>query len=115
MLLRIPLIVPTDAGEFVHAITQVSPGKNVLAFADLMTWAEYVTLWSKVTGVPAAFEDSTVEDQDRLAPGGFGIEMAEMFAYAKEFGYWGAEDKSVVFARDVSCFFRNLCGIFTDD
>lgn len=110
MLLRLPgsrdapcpLIVPSDAGAFAKALTKVAPGKNVLAFGDLMPWSEYVALWSKITGVRAAFENSTVEDMDKAAPGGFGVEMGEMYAYADEFGYWGEQDSSVVFARDVS-------------
>lgn len=112
MLLRIPgsgnvptpFVVPSDAGEFVKALTKVGPGKNVLAFGDLMTWSEYVQLWSKITGVPAAFEHSTIDELDKVAPGGYGIEIAEMYAYAQDFGYWGKDDSSVVFARDVSCF-----------
>ena len=52
MLLRIPgagnvptpFIVPSDAGEFAKVLTKVPPGKNVLAFGDLMLWADYVKL-----------------------------------------------------------------------
>lgn len=110
MLLRIPgarniptpFVVPSDAGEFVKALTNASPGKNVLAFGDLMLWADYVKLWSKITGVPAAFEHSTIDDLDKVAPGGYGIKTAEMYAYAQDFGYWGKDDSSVGFARDVS-------------
>jgi len=98
----IPLVVPTDAGEFVKALTKVAPGKNVLAFGDLLLWSDYVKLWSKITGVPAAFEHSTVETMDKLAPGGYGEEIGEMYAYAQDFGYWAKDDTSVVFAKDVS-------------
>jgi hypothetical protein len=97
----IPLVVPSDAGNFVYALTKVSPGKNVLAFGDLLLWSDYVKLWSKITGVPAAFEHSTVETMDKLAPGGYGEEIGEMYAYAQDFGYWGG-DPSVIYARDVS-------------
>lgn len=109
MLLRIPgsgdmpvpLVDPSDAGAFVQALWKLPPGQNLLAYGDLMTWEEYVKLWSKVTGVPAAFEKATVADQDKIGPGGFGDEIGEMFAYAQEFGYWGAEDKSVTFSKDL--------------
>jgi hypothetical protein len=97
----IPLIVPSDAGAFVKALTQVSPGKNLLAFGDLLTWEEYVALWSRITGVKASFERKTVAEHDKFAPGGYGEEIGEMYAYALEFGYWG-KDPSVVFAKDVS-------------
>jgi hypothetical protein len=37
----IPLIVPNDAGAFAKRLTLVSPGENLLAFGDLLTWEEY--------------------------------------------------------------------------
>lgn len=43
-------------------------------------------------GRAAAFEHSTVEAMDRLAPGGFGEEIGAMLAYAQDFGYWGSEE-----------------------
>jgi hypothetical protein len=61
-------------------------------------------MWSRITGIPASFERKTVAEHDKFAPGGYGEEMGEMYAYALEFGYWGAEDKTVVFAKDVSAF-----------
>jgi hypothetical protein len=96
----IPLIVPSDAGSFALALTKVPAGKNLLAFGDLIKWVKYVELWSKITGVPAAFEHSTVADLDKIAPGGYGEEIGEMYAYAQDFGYWGL-DPSVIFAKDV--------------
>jgi len=96
----IPLVVPTDAGNYVKALTQVPPGKNLLAFSKLLTWADYVKLWSSITGFPAAFEHSTVETMDKLAPGGYGEEMGEMYAYSQDFGYWGGEE-DVVHVQDV--------------
>jgi len=96
----IPFIVPSDAGKFAKALAQVAPGKNLLAFGDLMTWADYVKLWSRITGVPAAFEHATVADQDKIAPGGYGEEMGEMYAYMQDFGYWGM-DPSVVYPKDL--------------
>jgi len=80
---------------------EVGPGKNVLGFSDRMTWAEYVKLWSSITGVPAKFSKTTVAEHAKLAPGGYGEEMAEMYAYAMDFGYDGS-DPSVRYAKDVS-------------
>ncbi|PMD33833.1 NAD(P)-binding protein [Hyaloscypha variabilis F] len=100
----IPLLVPSDAGAFAKALTLVTPGKNLLAFGDLLTWEDYIKMWSRITGVPASFERKTVAEHDKFAPGGYGEEMGEMYAYALEFGYWGAGDKTVVFAKDVSAF-----------
>jgi hypothetical protein len=97
----IPLVVPSDAGNFVKALTQVSPGKNLLAYSSLIQFEDYVKLWSSITGVPAAFEHSTVAVMDKLAPGGFGEEMGEMYGYMQDFGYWGG-DPDIVHAKDVS-------------
>jgi len=97
----IPLVVPSDAGYYVRAIMEVGPGKNVLGFSDRMTWDEYVKLWSSITGVPAKFSKTTVAEHAKLAPGGYGEEMAEMYAYAMDFGYDGS-DPSVHYAKDVS-------------
>lgn len=85
-----------------QALAKLPPGKNIIAYGNLMTWEEYVKVWSKVTGVPAAFEKATVAEHDKLGPGGYGDEIGQMFAYASEFGYWADEDKSVTFTKDVS-------------
>jgi hypothetical protein len=96
----IPLVVPGDAGYYVRAVAQVGAGKNVLAFSKRLMWAEYVKIWSEINGVDAKFSKTTVAEHDKLAPGGYGEEMAEMYAYAMDFGYDGS-DPSVVYAQDV--------------
>lgn len=98
----IPLFVPTETGKFVHALANETPGKNLLAYSDLLKWSDYVKLWSSITGVPAAFEHSTVEVMNQLAPGGYGEEIGEMYAYAQDYGYWAEDDKTVIFPKDVS-------------
>ncbi len=101
-----PFVVPSDTGNFVKALSQLPPGKHLLGFGDLLTWTEYVKLWSKITGFPAAFEKSTVADMVKIAPGGRGEEIGETFAYMQDFGYWGG-DPSVIFPKDVSLSFDN--------
>jgi len=96
----IPLVVPSDAGNFVRALIKVPPGKNLLAFSALLPWADYVKLWSSINGVKATFEHSTVKELDELAPGGYGEEIGEMYAYSQDFGYWGG-DPSVVYPKDL--------------
>jgi hypothetical protein len=46
----IPLLVPSNAGAFAKALTLVSPGKNLLAFGDPLTWEEYVEMWESCYG-----------------------------------------------------------------
>lgn len=77
----VPFVVPTDAGQFVLTLTRLPVGTILLAFADKITWAEYVELWSKTTGHAATLEKTTVAEHAKLLPGGFGEEMAEMYAY----------------------------------
>jgi hypothetical protein len=64
--LPIPLLVQSDAGAFAKALTLVSPGKNFLAFGDLLTWEEYVEMRSRVTGVKASFEERPRRNTIRL-------------------------------------------------
>ncbi|KFY18087.1 hypothetical protein V492_00157 [Pseudogymnoascus sp. VKM F-4246] len=96
----IPLVVPSDAGNFVKALTKLPAGTNLIGFGDRLTWSDYVKLWSKFTGVPATFEKTTVVEHSKLAPGGYGEEMAEMYAYAQDFGYDGS-DPSVITAQQL--------------
>jgi hypothetical protein len=93
-------VVPSDTGLYVRAITQVGPGKNVLAFSDRLTWTEYVEIWSRINEIKARFAKTTVAEHGKLAPGGYGDEMAQMYAYAMDFGYDGS-DLSVTYAKDV--------------
>ena len=46
-------------------------------------------------------QELTVDDMDKMMPGGMGEELGEMFAYAAEFGYDGG-DPSVITPKDVS-------------
>lgn len=41
-------------------------------------------------------------EHDKFAPREYGEEIGEMYACALEFGYWGKDDPSIVFAKDVS-------------
>jgi len=106
----IPLVIPGDAGYYVRAITQVGAGKNVLAFSKRLTWTEYVKLWSEINGVDAAFSKTTVAEHDKLAPGGYGEEMAEMYAYSMDFGYDGS-DPSVVYAESLGVDLHEVTSI----
>jgi hypothetical protein len=98
----IPLVLPKDTGNFVWSLSQLPAGTNMLAFSARLPWPDYVQLWSKVTGIPATFEKTTVAEHAKLAPNGYGEEIGEMFAYAQDYGYDGS-DPSVVFSADVGC------------
>ncbi|GKT41492.1 NmrA-like family domain-containing protein 1 [Colletotrichum spaethianum] len=96
----IPHVLVEETGLYVKALVQAPPGTHLLACSELMTWPDYVKLWSRIQGIPAVFERFTLDDMDKLAPGGFGIEIGEMHAYNMEFGYWGG-DPSIVLPADL--------------
>ncbi|UQC75736.1 uncharacterized protein CLUP02_17244 [Colletotrichum lupini] len=96
----IPHVLVHETGKYVKALAQASPGTHLLAYSEFLTWPDYVSLWGRMTGVPAVFESITMDDMDKLAPGGFGLEIGEMHAYSMEFGYWG-NDPSVIYPEQV--------------
>ncbi|TQN63850.1 NmrA-like family domain-containing protein 1, partial [Colletotrichum shisoi] len=96
----IPHALVEETGLYVKALVQAPPTTHLLACSELMTWPEYVKLWSKIQGVPAVFERFTLDDMEKLGPGGFGIVIGEMHAYAIEFGYWGG-DQSILLPADL--------------
>ncbi|KAK1635386.1 hypothetical protein BDP81DRAFT_462390 [Colletotrichum phormii] len=81
----IPHVLVEETGKYVKALAQGSPGTHLLACSEFLTWPDYVSLWSKTTGVPAVFESITMDVMDKLAPGGYGLEIGEMHAYALEY------------------------------
>ncbi|KAH7305483.1 hypothetical protein B0I35DRAFT_471582 [Stachybotrys elegans] len=96
----IPLVHTKDTGNFVDALLNLPAGTNMVAFGDRLTWADYVELWSSITGIPATYERTTVKEHSKLAPADHSAEMAEMYGYMQEFGFAGG-DPSVVYSRDI--------------
>lgn len=91
-----------DTGYFVRALVQLSPGKNVLAYGSMISWTDYMTLWAKLLRLPGGYyKQVTVDNVDKIVPGGLGGKIAEGGAYQGEFGYDGG-DPSVLHAKDVS-------------
>jgi hypothetical protein len=90
----------------------------MLAYGDRKTWAEYVKMWSDITGTSAILENVTVVEHAKLYDGGFGEEMGvwqclelfanpkaltaaqEMYGYMRDFGYHGG-DPSVTLSENV--------------
>jgi hypothetical protein len=99
----IPLVLPKDTGNFVKALVFDLPiGTTLLAYGGRLTWLEYTKLFSQITGIPTTFEKCSIEEHALLAPGGQGMEMAEMHGYAQDFGYEAVADPSVTYSGDVS-------------
>ncbi|GFF43119.1 nmrA-like family domain-containing protein 1 [Aspergillus udagawae] len=89
-----------DTGNFVNALLQVEPGKNLLGYSSMLSWNEFAALWGKIHGVTCRFQrlDRTV--LENAVPGGIGEELADMFGYIGDFGYDGG-DPSVVHPKEL--------------
>ncbi len=91
-----------DTGQFVRALVQLPPGKNLLAYGSMISWKDYMALWARILKLPGGFyKQLTIEDVDKMAPGGFGREVAEGWVAQGELGYDGG-DPTVLHPKDVS-------------
>lgn len=89
-----------DTGHFTKALVQVPPGQNLLGYASMLSWNEWVLLWGRIHGVTCRFERLDRKVVENAIPGGIGEEFADMFEYISEFGYDGG-DPSVVHPKDL--------------
>ena len=95
------LAVNADMGNFVYAVSQMSPGKKYMAAGTECSWGEFIRLWSKETGVPATYKEITLEQFIALVPDkAFGEEAGDMFSYSSDPGYDGG-DKTLLKAKDI--------------
>ncbi|KAJ6001464.1 hypothetical protein N7499_002622 [Penicillium canescens] len=71
-------------GNFVNALLQVEPGKNLLGYASILSWNGFAALWGKTHGVTCRFQrlDHTV--LENAVPGDIGEELADMFDYIRD-------------------------------
>ena len=91
-----------DTGHFVRALIQLPPGKNLLAYGSMISWKDYTTLWAKILELPGGYyKQLTIDDFDKMVPGGLGREIGEGWMAQGELGYDGG-DPSVVHPKDVS-------------
>lgn len=94
---RIPFVAAEqDTGTITKALVELSAGKNVIAYRELMYFKDYVQLWSEIVGVPAAIEYGELPAPDDLRR-----ELEETWGWAGEFGYWAYDDKSVIHPKDL--------------
>jgi hypothetical protein len=99
----VPFVHTDDTGNFVDALLNLPAKTNMLAFGDMLPWVDYVKLWSSITGIPAKFEKTTIEEHSKLLPLDLSVEIAEMYGFMQDFGYGGG-DPNTVYSRDVSNF-----------
>ncbi|KAI9644412.1 hypothetical protein NHQ30_007769 [Ciborinia camelliae] len=86
------LAVNSDLGTFVHAVSQLPPGKSYMACGTICSWSEYIRLWSEITGKHATYKQCTEEEfVGREEDKSFGEELFDMFAYSSDPGYDGGD------------------------
>jgi hypothetical protein len=99
------LSVNADTGNFVYAVAQLPPGKSYMAEGTTCGWAEYIRLFSEITGAKARYEVKDIEAFVRDIPDKMlGEELGDMFLYSGVPGYDGA-DSSLLTAADI----RKVC------
>lgn len=85
-----------DTGSVIKALVELPPGKNVIAYRELMTFLDYINLWGDILGLPTAVNYGPLDAPDDLWK-----ELEETWQWAGEFGYWAHDDKSVVHPKDL--------------
>lgn len=74
----------------VKALVELEPGKNVMGAGSYLSWNDWAQIWGRVNEVTCKYEQ---EDRKIIKEkfGGYGQELADMFAYMDEFGYDGGD------------------------
>lgn len=96
----LPLIATgKDTGPLTKALVEAESGKNLIAYRGLITYDDFIGLWSRTLGIPA--ERNSHPDMSDL-PSFLPIEeLLEGFGYMAEFGYEAWEDTTVSHPKDV--------------
>lgn len=92
-----------DTGPLTLALVKVEPGKNLLAFRELITLQEFVTVWGRVNSVETKYEVTGPEEIWVDIPE-LRQDIEECADYIGEFGFDGG-DPTVVHPKDVSIIF----------
>lgn len=101
----IPMVVASkDTGIFVRALIQASPGKKLLGYGSLISWKDYLALWTRLQGVRnGGIKAVSVKEMAELIGNveTMGREAAESYAYHEEFEF-GGKDPDMLHPKDVS-------------
>ncbi|KAK6369368.1 hypothetical protein LTS17_009711 [Exophiala oligosperma] len=97
---KVPLIATDeDTGPLTLALVKVEPGKNLLAFRELITLQEFVTVWGRVNSVETKYEVTGPEEIWVDIPE-LRQDIEECADYIGEFGFDGG-DPTVVHPKDL--------------
>ena len=95
------IVAEKDTGAFVKALIESPPGIEVLGYTRLMSWNDYMDLWSKTLGVRGRYQQMPREEFLTAVPEPMRRQYDEVFRYVAEFGWTGGDPK-VVQPEDVS-------------
>ncbi|KAJ9644531.1 hypothetical protein H2199_003494 [Coniosporium tulheliwenetii] len=68
------LVVNTDLGPFIYAVSKLPPGKHYLAAGTICSWSEYMRIWSKITGNQTSYKEITLQELIENTPDKLGVE-----------------------------------------
>ncbi|KAI7310542.1 hypothetical protein KC315_g12576 [Hortaea werneckii] len=92
--LPIPWVdVEKDTGAFVKALIEAPPKTQLLGVSEWMTFSDWATLWSNVTGVRSRFEDNVSQEPPPPSNDTFDFKMMFLQTgyFVTEFGYTGGD------------------------
>jgi hypothetical protein len=95
------LDVNADTGNFVYAVSQLSPGKSYMAEGTTCSWSEYMRLVGQFAKVRTEYKQISIEELVKISPDEeFAREAGVMFEYSSEPGYDG-DDRELLRAEDI--------------
>jgi hypothetical protein len=97
---KVPMVdANKDTGRFVQALLVLPPKVNMIGSGSLMSWTEYLAIWSRVNKVSVEYQEMDKAVLEKMM-GTIGKEFADMFQYIDEFGYDGG-NADVVYPWEV--------------
>jgi NmrA-like family len=98
----VPFVVTSkDTGEFVKALIQVPPGKNILGVSEQIGWEEWVKIWGATLKVQARYEKVSMEEYLNGLPENLSREVGESVSFCSEFG-WTGGDPEILNPREIA-------------
>ncbi|KAJ6086548.1 hypothetical protein N7467_005462 [Penicillium canescens] len=95
------IVVGRDAGVYVKALLENSPGKHILGYSQMATWREFWTLWAEVRDVKVEIKEVHLDEFFKPLPEILRREFQDSLMYIVEFGYTGGDP-------DVCCTLQDL-------
>jgi hypothetical protein len=98
----VPFVVTNkDTGEFVKALVQAPPGKNMFGVSEQIGWEEWTKIWGRTLGVQARYERVSMEEYLNGLPENLSREVGESVSFCAEFG-WTGGDPEVLNPKEVA-------------